>query len=243
MNKKYLLVSEGPTDSIVIKHIAKKLSASVDHNIEIVEISPTPDATSGTYPPHGWGGVKAWCLKYSRNKTPGALSHLPQMMQQMLLRLNWPALIAINNAEGIIIQIDTDIAHLLNDPKVYPPNSCRLTHCKDSILLWLNEPVTPGNIYLALSVYAIENWLLATHAPTDPIFNDLPLQFSYEDIDDFEDRLVNLGYPSYVKSGRQRLVKSPSSTYEPYGQLIADNLIDVRSRCAAANALCIHLES
>ncbi|MBX8496577.1 hypothetical protein [Pseudomonas cichorii] len=243
MKKKYLLVVEGPTDFIIIKHMAKKLTETSGHEIEIHELSPSKDATSGTYPAHGWSGVKRWCEKFSRNKDPIKLNQQPQMMQQFLRRLNWPALIASSNADGIIIQIDTDIAHALNNPEPYTENSCRTTHCRNSIVLWLNEPKTPDEIYLALSTYAIENWILATHHPTEAIFNDLPQGFSYEAIHDFEDRLVQLGYPTYNEKGRDRLLKSPSGTYEPHGEIVAENLQSVRSRCSAADALCIHLES
>lgn len=243
VSKKYLLVSEGPTDFIIIKHISRKISSTIGSAVNIVEISPTPDATTGTYPGHGWGGIKAWCRKYSRNKSPASVSHLPPLQQQLLLRLNWPALIAINGADGIIIQIDSDIAHLLKSSTPYQPGSCRSTHCYNEVLFWLNEDQKPQEIYLAISALAIETWLLATHPPTDKAFNNLPKNFNYETVSDFEDRLVALKYPSYNDGGRRRLKKSPAKTYEPHGQKIADNLSDVRTRCVAADALCTHLES
>lgn len=243
VSKKYLLVCEGPTDFIIIKHISRKISSAIGSVVDIIEISPTPDATTGTYPPHGWGGIKAWCRKYSRNKSLASVSHLPPLQQQLLLRLNWPALIAINDADGIIIQIDSDIAHLLNSNAPYQLGGCRSTHCYNEILFWLSEGQKPQEIYLAISALAIETWLLATHPPTDNVFSNLLQNFNYEAVADFEDRLVTLKYPSYNDRGRRRLKKSPAKTYEPHGQRIADNLNDVRSRCVAADALCTHLES
>lgn len=242
VGKKYLLVSEGPTDFVILKHIAGKISASSGKDIIIIEMSPARDATSGTYPPHGWGGVKRWCKKYSRNKNPQELNKLAPMARQMLQRLNWPALIALNKADGIIIQMDTDIAHLLNDPIVYKVGSSRRAHCESSIVLWLNEKTKPDEIYLVISSCAIETWILSTHDPAESIFSDLSKGFDYEEISDVETRLVALGYASYNDRGTRRLKKSPSSTYEAHGTLVADKLDVVRTRCAEVEAFCTHLE-
>lgn len=243
MDKKYLLVAEGPTDFVIIKHIARKISAESGNDVTIIEMSPSKDATSGTYPPHGWGGVKNWCKKYSRHKKAQELSQLAPMARQMLQRLNWPALIALNRADGIIIQLDTDIAHHLNDPLVYPAGTSRRAHCESSIVLWLNESSVPDEMYLVLSSHAIETWILATHDPAEEIFKDLPSGFNYEQVSDVEARLVTLGYSSYSEKGTRRLRKSPSSTYERHGALVADKLNEVRSRCSEADAFCAHLDA
>jgi len=241
LKKKFLLVSEGPTDYVVIKEVAKKISSQIARPIEIKELSPRRDATSGTYPPHGWGGIRAWCLR-NGDKDPASIAHLPPSAQQFLLRNNWKALVAFEQADGLIIQLDTDIAHELNKIATFNPGDCRKSHCNNEVLAWLNEPALPNNLYLALTSFALETWLLATHPPTDGVFSDLAPNFDYEEIHDVEDRLIKLGYSSKVKNGRKRVKKSPFTVYEPYGKLIAQNLASVRSRCAAAEALCHHLE-
>ncbi|CAI8866436.1 hypothetical protein [Pseudomonas chlororaphis] len=241
MKKKYLLVSEGPTDYLVIKEIATSLKSVRGEDIEVSLLAPQTDATSGSYPSHGWGGIRSWCMKFG-NKTEAELKDLPLPAQQYLLRQNWRALLAINNADGLIIQLDTDIAHDISHATPFVPGSCRNQHCNDSILFWLRETTTPSELYLALTAYALETWLLATHPPTDPVFLDLPSGFNYEDLADFEDRLVTLGYPSVNKSGRRRFKKKPFTRYEAYGKKIVANLDDVRIRCTAAEQLCTHME-
>ncbi|WP_143482492.1 MULTISPECIES: hypothetical protein [Pseudomonas] len=241
MKKKFLLVSEGPTDYLVIKEIASSLKTVRGEDIEVSLLAPQTDATSGSYPSHGWGGIRAWCMKFS-NKTEAELAALPPQAQQFLRRQNWRALLAINNAAGLIIQLDTDIAHDISHVDAYVPGSCRTTHCNDTILFWLKEAATSSHLYLALTSYALETWLLATHPPADPVFSDLAAGFNYESLADFEDRLVALGYPAVKKSGRRRFKKSPFTRYEVYGKKIVASLADVRSRCDAAEQLCSHME-
>lgn len=240
--KKYLLVSEGPTDHVVIKEIAKKISSEIGQVIDIVELSPQRDATSGTYPAHGWNAIQSWCKKFS-TKSPESMAHLPASTQQFLKRQNWRSLLAFDSANGLLIQLDTDIAQDLKDLKIIQPGECRKTHCKDAVLTWLNESSSVEGLYLALTAHALETWILATHSPSESVFNDLPKNFNYELIEDVEDRLINLGYESKLKRGRQRLKKSPYTIYEAYAKRISANLTTVRTRCEAANELCKHLEA
>lgn len=226
----------------MIKEVANKISTSLGRQIDIIELSPQRDATSGTYPAHGWSAIKSWCTKFSQ-KNAADVAHLPQMAQQYLLRQNWRALLAFNNAEGIIIQLDTDIAHHLSDIAPYAPGTCRKTHCNSNVLFWLKEPAASAQLYLALTSYAIETWLLATIPPSNAVFNDLPQNFDYEEISNVEDRLIALGFASAQKRGRSRIRKSPYTIYEPYGKLIANQLASVRQRCSAADDFCRHLES
>ncbi|MEZ1317030.1 hypothetical protein QIW53_13470 [Pseudomonas fluorescens] len=240
--KKYLLVSEGPTDHVVIKEVAKKISSEIGQTIEIVELSPQRDATSGTYPAHGWNAIQSWCKKFS-NKSLESMSHLPPSAQRFLQRQNWRALLAFDNANGLLIQLDTDIAQDLKDLNVIQPGDCRKTHCKNAVLAWLNESAEADGLYLALTAHALETWILATHDPADPVFDDLPKDFNYEHIEDVEDRLISLGYASRLKRGRQRLKKSPYIIYETYAKRITADLANIRARCEAADEFCKHLEA
>lgn len=240
--KKFLLVSEGPTDHVVIKEVAKTISSAVGDSIDIVELSPQRDATSGTYPSHGWGAIKSWCKKYSL-KTPELVAHLPRTTQIFLQRQQWRALVAFDKANGLIIQLDTDIAHELTELKTIQPGECRKTHCANEVLSWLNEKGVPDSLHLALTSFALETWILATHPRGDAVFADLPDGFNYEEIENVEDRLIALGYESRLKKGRRRIKKSPYTVYEPYARRIALNLDVVRQNCEAADALCVYIES
>lgn len=240
--KKYLLVSEGPTDHVVIKEIAKKISSQIGQSIEIVELSPQRDATSGTYPAHGWNAIQSWCKKFS-TKSQDSMAHLPASTQQFLRRQSWRSLLAFDGSIGLLIQLDTDIAQDLRDLKIIEPGDCRKTHCKEAILTWLNESADVDGLYLALTAHALETWILATHSPSDPVFDDLPENFNYEHIEDVEERLIRLGYESKMKRGRQRLKKSPYTIYDNYAKRIAADLSNVRNRCEAADEFCKHLEA
>lgn len=226
---------------MVIKEVSSKISSQTGVEIEIVELSPQRDATSGTYPAHGWNAIQSWCKKFS-SKSIEAIQHLPEPTQRFLQRQNWRALVAFNNADGLIIQLDTDIAQDLKDLRTMNAGDCRMSHCKDTILAWLNEKNLPDDLYLAVTSHALETWLLATYPPQNVVFNDLAAGFDYEDITDVEERLIKLGYPSKSKRGRQRLKKTPYTIYEPYAKRVAAHLGDVRQRCEAADCLCIHLE-
>lgn len=242
MKKKFLLVSEGPTDHVIIKEVAKTISSATGKEIEVIELSPQRDATSGTYPGHGWNGIQSWCKKFSL-KTPESLSHLPPTAQQYLMRQNWRALLAFDSADGLIIQLDTDIAEQLTELKNIQPGECRKTHCSESVLSWLNESAISTELYLALTSHSIETWILATHPPTADIFKDLPANFNYEEITDVEDRLLSLGYASKFKRGRNRVRKTPHDIYIPYAKSISENMSAVRQRCESADNLCKHFES
>src|SRR5690554_480550 len=242
MMKKYLVVAEGPTDFVVLKEIANAIAIEKNEEIKLVELSPQLDATTSSYPPHGWSGVRTWCRKH-QIKTPEAIAHLDPQIQKYAARQSWSALLAIESADGLIIQMDCDIAEEIQEPYQFQPGSCRVNHSKNGILEWLGLSQAPKEIFLAISSQSLETWILALHPPTDPVFKDLQPNFCYEDITDVEDRLIKLGYSSRRVKGRMRIRKSPYTTYESYGKEIASNLPAVRERCSTAHDLCLHLES
>lgn len=138
--------------------------------------------------------------------------------------------------------MDTDIAEQIQDlPAFDPARQHRKGFCKDATLTWLNETSTPSGIYLALTTYALEAWLLATHQRDSDVFSDLPPGFNFEDITDTEDRLIRLGHPSTTKSGTKRLSKKETN-YRSHANRISSNLDSVRSNCVSADELCRYFE-
>ena len=111
---KFLLVCEGPTDIIILKEIATRLSEQYGKKAEIIEMSPQLDATSGSYPSHGWVEVKNWCKRFS-TKSKEEIENMPVWARKILEKSNWRAFLAINNAKALIIQLDTDIVNQIND--------------------------------------------------------------------------------------------------------------------------------
>jgi len=239
--KLYLLVSEGPTDIWVIKEIAKEISNTISNNIEIRELSPQRDATSGRYPDHGWKEVRNWCKLYgnSTESTGDAI------MDFAAKRKNWRAEIALSRADALIIQIDTDIVQFITD--IIPMYSGttkveRKGFVRNAILKWLDEDNVPQELFLLLSTYSTETWVLATHQRIEEVFNDLPSDFDFEDIENVLERLFTLEYESYIdpNSGNQKLTKNK---YKNYAKKISENLEKVRSECEEAEKLCSAFEA
>jgi len=238
-DKLYLLVCEGYTDILVIDKIAKKISENLNDNIEIRELSPQKDATTNRYPSHGWEEVRRWCKVYGKdidtNDNPFAV---------LAKKKSYRTLLAISNADKLIIQIDTDIVSYITDlATTYNGRTkrSRKNYAKNAILHWLGESNTPCEVYLLLSTQSTETWLLATHDRVDSAFSDLPSNFDYEDIANVIDRLLRLGYLSYIDENDN--TKLSKTNYEPYAKKIAENLDKVRSECEEANNLCTLFES
>lgn len=241
--KKFLLVCEGPTDIEVLQAISAGIQNVNGNSIEIVPLSPQRDRTSGLFPPQGWTAVRDWC-KSNREKSPLDVSHLPLNLQEIALRKNWKNLIGASSAEGIIIQIDTDIATEIHDlPQSFSSSGMdRKTYTRSALLHWLSIPTCPaGSLFLVLSTHSTESWILACHEPSDPIFSDLPLGFNYEELSDVEARLLAKGMAKARKRGKDRLKKT-AQIYKAYGIQIVASLQKVRGRCAEANAYCSFLE-
>jgi len=233
-NKLYLLVCEGNTDILVIDKIAKKVSEDIDNRVIIRELSPQKDPTTNRYPSHGWEEVRRWCKVYGKtidvDDNPFAI---------LAQKKNWRALVKISKAHGLIIQMDTDIVQYITD---LIPNysgttkNSRKNFAKKAILNWLGETTIPNEIYLLFSTQSTETWLLATHDRVESIFSDLPANFDYEDIVDVIERLLALGYLSYIDDTGK--IKFSKSNYKPYAQKIVDNLDKVCLECEEAEKLC-----
>lgn len=241
MDKKYLLVCEGQTDFFVINEISNSISNKIGSKVTITPLSPQQDATTGAWPRHGWTAIRSWCRLYGK-KTAADVAALPPALQAVALRKNWQALLKIENADGIILQIDTDIAEEIKDLPAFDPTAQhRKQYLDGAIRFWLNDINLEPKMYLAITSHALEAWIMATHSSTDPVFADLPQNFNYEEIEDVEKRLISLGYKSKKVNGTPRLSKK-ESLYKSYAQKVAENLNTVRAKCAAAEELCHHLE-
>lgn len=242
MEKIFLLVCEGPTDFYVIEKLANQLEKNTGNKITIRPLSPRP-GNNNEWPSQGWTGVKKWCETYGSTRDD-IIQKIPhQAMQEMARRLNWRALIKAANADGLIIQIDSDIAEEIKDPAAFNPNTAhRRDHLEGAISFWLNEPIDPTHTYLAVTSYALESWILATHNRNHPAFAGLPQDFNYEEIADPEARMIALGYETINRDGRDRIKKSEQN-YKNYGSAVANNLNTVRQECRSADELCTHLES
>jgi len=237
----YLLLCEGPTDILVIEKIANKISIDTGRKITIQVLAPQRDATS-RYEDFGWKEVRNWCRLHGTSIDTSA-----NTLEALAARKrNWRALVATAKADGLIIQMDTDIAKEIVDLSPSYTGSTKKSRkkfCFSAFLSWLGETVKPDNIYFLLSTYSTENWVLATHDRGEDIFNNLNPGFDYEDIDNASDRLIALGYASYIhpETGKQKLNKD-LNIYKQYALNIETNLDKVRLECEEAENLCIKFE-
>lgn len=240
MAKKYLLVSEGPTDHKIIVKLGSAIKTATGEEVEIQPLAPEIDLTSGHYPGHGWGGVKRWCEQHKAGRV--LPPNMPEQIRLAALRKSWRLLLTTSNATGLIIQMDSDIAHQLPGAQINMTPKYRMQICEQAVLTWIGEPVGSKELYPAIASFSVETWILATHSRSDPVFSDLHAGFDFEHLDDVEDRLLQLGYKGMRKSGRRRLHKSPDR-YEAYADAVVNGLSTVRAECPTADALCSYLES
>ncbi|WP_262264899.1 hypothetical protein [Pantoea dispersa] len=234
--KVFLLVCEGPTDIEIIKSISNKISNDSGCEIEIRELSPTKDKTTDKYPSHGWTAVKAWCEKYKLDKGITIDPNLMDWQKKLLavkLGARWDSLIKFSGADGIIIQIDTDIAEQMTHERFDPATHIRKEFCREAVNIWLNETSAPDGIYYLLSTYSSEVWLLAAHEPE--------ICVDYESIPDVENRLIAIGYAKKKENGNYKLRKE-RALYSRYGENIVQKLNTVRQRCSECESFCSHLE-
>ncbi|MBY7931793.1 hypothetical protein KW447_12415 [Vibrio fluvialis] len=226
----FLLVCEGPTDLVFLKRLARNIGQDLGCDINVTELSPQRDATSGTWPPHGWSEVRRWCQTW-KIKSDAEIESVNPIFREMVKRRNWKALVATPNVDGLIVQIDTDIAEEIRDLDVDFVNfdGTRREFCHKAVSCWLDIN-NDEQCYILLPSYALEAWILATHEPDSECFKDLEDSFNYENISDIETFLLQLGYPRKTVRGAKRFRKNVPK-YNDYADLVFENSPSVQMRC------------
>lgn len=240
---KFLLVCEGPTDVSFLKRLSERIGKDLGSEIDIIELSPQRDATTNKWPSHGWTAVRRWCKTW-KVKEATDLQSVPLNLHQSLLSKNWKMLLQFRQADGIIIQIDTDIAEEIKDlsDNYSDTKISRREFCKKAVLHWIGEsPETIQGAYLLLPSYSIETWLLATHYPSESCFDSIKKPFNYENISEVEKLLLELGYSGKNDNEKRRLRKKENK-YIEYADRVYLDLNNVKLRCNEANEFCSFLE-
>lgn len=224
VEKLFLLVCEGPTDIYIFEALASHFSND-RVNYEIEPLSPEPDATSGTFPAHGYGNVLNWCASN-------------QDEIQLFIDFGYKG----REVERIFIQLDTDIAHKINAGCVDQGHSARVC-CEQKLNQKLGTPQEPPRCHYILPTENTETWILASHN-FSAIDDNLKQIENFELITDTEQRLIHqLGYGS--KKRKRKLDKNPATKYrdgEKFSKQLVANLSLARQRCAELNRLCSILE-
>lgn len=220
--KIFLLVCEGETDIYIFKAIAKHLS-SAETLLTVIELAPQLDATSGTYPSHGFGCVLNWCTD-NRGRI------------QMLLDFK--------GANALFLQMDTDIAGQANSDCMEQGHSARHC-CQEKLNQKLATTEEPPRCHYILPTQNTETWILASHE--GPELDEKSIAISdYELITNTEQRLIALNYKSkkgVSNNAPRKLKKTPASMYKKHGEQLVGNLMLARQRCNELDRLCILLES
>lgn len=236
MSDVYLLVAEGGSDIAILKTMSQFLSKKLKKDIEIRELSPAKDATSRKYPRHGWREVESWCLKHSLNAMDNNAMMGAFAKAGLQARQSWRDLVMFSGAKGLIIQMDTDIAHHIrvNGDK-FNENTNRRKHCQSAVLSWLGLNAVPDELGLVLPTYSIENWILAAYDEGHRAFDELPKPIDYDSISNLVDFLIKLGGRVYLCPQENKEVFDKSERqYRKYGTLISNRLDQVCLRCSEA---------
>ncbi len=239
---KYLLVTEGPTDFIILEKISSIISKNIDKHIEFVQLSPQKDQTSDRYSDHGWKEVRKWCRLYGKNK-----DDLANVFARLSSKSkNWKTLVKVSNAKGIIIQIDTDIAEYIDEINFRYQGTNKLSRkrfCEKVILNWLGEDSLVEGLYFMKSTDSTETFILATFPRNHENFNDLPAFFDFEDIKDVIPRLIKFGLTNYTREDGINRLSKDLGLYEKYSDMIEKNFTKVRQECQEIDFLCQKLEN
>lgn len=232
MQKKllFLLVCEGPSDIPVIRRVAEEICRTNKKDVEVRHISPQQDST-GAWERHGYVGVTKWCALYG-HKDEKDLEKLSKELRKAVLRKNWQALVKAASADGLIIQMDTDIADQLNFlPERFDESKHnRRVYCQNSLLKKLGLVNIPENLILLLPSFSTETWIIATFDDSHVVFETIPKPISFETLSNCEDLLISAGYRKERKNGKYRLKKS-HDIYIPYAEQIVSHIDIVASRC------------
>lgn len=236
MGKKliFLLVCEGPSDIPIIKRVTEEICKQTGKTVEVRHISPQQDGT-GCWERHGWTGVMRWCGLYGDKKQED-LDKLPETIRHSVKRKNWRALLQLGNADGLIIQMDTDIAHeLTNLPDRFDiTENSRRKYCEDSILSKIGMINTDPNLVLLLPSFSTETWIVATFDESHYIFKNEQKPIEFEKLSNCEQLLIDIGMKKERKKGKYKLKKS-HDIYIQHAETIVNNIETVKKRCAEVN--------
>lgn len=236
----YLLVCEGGSDVVLLQAVAAKLSQFYQREIEIQELAPARDNTTKRFPEHGWKEVRSWCRLYgdSNPVAPHQNAMMANAFAAIKKRKNWKAMLEMRRAKGLIIQLDTDIAHELRVNNILGKPGDR-AHCHRAISEWLGITQVPETLHYLLPSFSTESWILALHDQDHTMFDPFQKPLDYESITDPCDVLISGGYKSFFHREKGKICLSKDNDlYTVYGRWIGENYNVVASRCVAFDSLC-----
>ncbi|MDD4930014.1 MAG: hypothetical protein PHP85_12155 [Gallionella sp.] len=228
------VVSEGPTDQLVIKELVNAYLATqpqVDFDLDLIDEQPTSDRTSRTGSTEGgWEMVYKWCLSNPPHEREA------RFFGNGLFANNMDTV----SCDALLINMDSDICEKISDKTdVFPVPSIDATSIergafiKSVIESWLfpnQAPVDKKHI-IAPAVEAIEAWLVAglSDADHDPESNH-----------DIQKRLAELDHIVVKNIPPPKTVKRPKKTKSNYIKILniaTQNVQRIADRCPHFKAM------
>ena len=106
------LVCEGGSDHALLSKLFSHIKTPAGDSVEIVPIQPVVDATTNKAGCGGWTEIRKWCVKHSNKK--GKLESA-DALERRSAKFYWKSLLPLSPNSSLMIQIDTDIAHNINN--------------------------------------------------------------------------------------------------------------------------------
>jgi hypothetical protein len=155
------LVTEGPTDQIVLRELLQSHIKTKRPNVqlEFVALQPTPDRTSSGYQ-GGWFVVYKWCLDNTPQSRAG----------QLLSGALFADGMSDQQCDVIVVHLDTDAIaeyrphhQVPDEPDLYAQPNIRAEFVRRILEQWLwpNGAVADDKHIAAPIVEAVETWLVA----------------------------------------------------------------------------------
>jgi hypothetical protein len=231
---KIRIISEGPTDQLVIKNLVDAYLANqpeIDFELDFVDGQPTTDKTSMTGSTEGgWGMVYKWCLL-----NPPVEREARYFGKGLFANGMDDA-----SCDALLINMDSDICEEIKDksiilpvPNKNSPSIERGTFVKNVIESWLwpDLVVHDNKHIIAPSVEAIEAWLVAGLSDTD---------HDPESNHDIQKRLAELDHLVVKNIPAPTTVKRPKKTKSNYIKILnvaTQNVQRIADRCPHFNAM------
>ncbi|NVN97539.1 hypothetical protein HXX01_04940 [Candidatus Nomurabacteria bacterium] len=205
---KCLVVCEGSSDFSFIEGVITKLGKDLNVTSEAILLEPQFDTTTGRHLKFGYEGVKAWC------------NH-KRIIKQTRGSDIVGTLLALSNADFLLIHLDADIADKIeiNSNLFTGSIKDRRQWCRDALDNWLGFAKNELNNHYLIPTWQIETWLLSTFDEVDAPHVFTGKITDYEEICNVEELMLQLGYMEDLeKKGRlykERELFSSNSKYVP----------------------------
>jgi hypothetical protein len=155
--RRLALVSEGPSDYVVLREIVQK----VIPDAEVIPLHPElplaaypeyTEAVGGVRRGAGWRGVKAWCEEYQGEDL------------ELLLRG-----VVGREYDALIVHVDASMADKLGIDAACPPASATTDPLRRVVVEeWLAFETPPPYLLLATPSKMTDAWVVATRWPEHP---------------------------------------------------------------------------